>query len=203
MLFPLSTVYLEKIQETGLTTNYTRDKTFALEIKKLSALAFVPLKDVIPAYEYLLETPFFNQQILEAFLTYFKVTWIGAIYRGNKRRDPMFAITIWNQSSNIAKGLNKTNNAVKGFHNGFNHLIGAAQCAHPTIWKLIDASKKQQSLIDLRIEQHLRGDQQQPKKQKYKDQETRLENLVQSYDFKEIDQYLRGIAHNIHYQIID
>ena len=52
------------------------------------------------------------------------------------------------------EGMAKTNNAVDGWHNSFEHELGAS---YPAIWKLIDGLKREQSLQELRIEQCVGG----------------------------------------------
>ena len=50
---------------------YRDNEDFALEVRKLASIAFVPVDDVISAYEALLETAFFGQEILVPLLNYF------------------------------------------------------------------------------------------------------------------------------------
>lgn len=151
----------KKIQQFGLSDNYSSDESFALELRKLSALAFVPPDDVIAAYDYLLSTFFFNEEIIEPILSYFEKTWVGQKHTGNRRRQPLFPITLWNQQANVLNGLSKTNNVVESWHNSFNQILGSS---HPSIWKLMQDHQKQQHLNDLRVQMVLRGETQKKKK---------------------------------------
>ena len=81
------------------------------------ALAFLPVDQVTDGFEVLTE----DWTILQEFLSYFKLTYIGgrAIYRGRgsiKRRvDPILNIKIWNVFDRVAEEHARTNNAIEGF----------------------------------------------------------------------------------------
>ena len=62
------------VKELGLMTKYQNDPDFKLRVKKLAALAFLPLADVIDAFEVLADT-FEDDELL--LLGYFEPTWIG------------------------------------------------------------------------------------------------------------------------------
>jgi len=82
------------IQNTGLSVKYRENSEFALNIKMLNALAYVPPESVITAFEDLLQTDFYKEHetILTPLLEYFEDTWIGRISRNRQRRSPKFPI---------------------------------------------------------------------------------------------------------------
>ncbi|KAH7712114.1 hypothetical protein AAVH_20527, partial [Aphelenchoides avenae] len=49
---------------------------------------------------------------------------------------------------------------------------------------------------DFRYEQYVRGDQNVPKRKKYREADERILTIVSEYRKREIIEYLRGIAHN-------
>jgi cellulase/cellobiase CelA1 len=84
-------------------------------------------------------------------MLYFESTWIGSWNRRRTGRiPPRYAIQQWNCHHSVLEGLPKTNNSAEGFHHGFINLIGAS---HPTIFRLINGLKDQQSLTELKIQQ--------------------------------------------------
>lgn len=180
-------------QIEGMVSRYSEDVEFALQVRHLASLAFVPVPDVVRAFEALTDSDYYEQNaILAPLVYYFENNWIGRLQTRNRRRVPPFEIAIWNQHQNVVNGLARSNNSVEGWHHAFNQILGAS---HPTIWKLVEDLKKQQVLNSFNIEQLIRGENIQ-KKKKYRDLTIRLENLVQSYSFQNILTYLRGVAHN-------
>ncbi|XP_060835513.1 uncharacterized protein LOC132918342 [Rhopalosiphum padi] len=153
-----------QIQNVGLVENYINNANFALHIRMLAALAYVPPDNVINAYEEILETQFYveNEDLVMPFLDYFEDNWVGKITgRRKTRRQPRHPIDIWNCHYSAKNGLPTTNNAVEGWHRGFTSVIGAS---HPNIWKFMDGIKKVQNIEELKREQYNAGEQPQKKK---------------------------------------
>ncbi|KAL4083282.1 hypothetical protein QTP88_028611 [Uroleucon formosanum] len=91
---------------------------------------------------------------------YFEDTWLGKTVR-KRRRGPTFPLEMWNCYDAI--DLPKTNNSVEGWNGGFNHLLGSC---HPTLWKLIEGFKQEQTNTEMKVEQYING--QNPIKKKEK-----------------------------------
>ena len=66
-----------------------QDGAFKLRVKKLAALAFVPVSDLVATFESL-STSFLNDEL--RLLAYFEKTWIGQPV-GGRRLPPLFPIT--------------------------------------------------------------------------------------------------------------
>jgi hypothetical protein len=121
-----------KIQQNqDLAKRYKEDSKFASNIKQLTALAFVPVQDVIKSFVTLIDTEFFTKEsdLTEEFISYFESTYIGRIHR-NSRREPLFPISLWNCFHAVKEGIPKTNNHVEGWHRKFSSLLSAS---HPSI----------------------------------------------------------------------
>ena len=73
-LFHFGQCLWRRIQADGLQNKYHEDKCFHLNIRKLLALAFVPVSDVVKAYELIVGD--FSDDC-DPFLDYFERTWIG------------------------------------------------------------------------------------------------------------------------------
>ncbi|KAL4090199.1 hypothetical protein QTP88_025098 [Uroleucon formosanum] len=192
--FHLSQALWRHIQEYGLQTQYCNDPVFALELKKLAALAFVPIEKVIEYFEGLLENEFYtkNEELLSPLISYFECTWIGSLDRRGKRRSPLFAIDLWNCFNRLKDDLPRTNNNIEGWHNGFSALLTSS---HPTIWKFINCLKKEESINKITTEQLIAGDVP-PKKLKYKDTAKKILHICEDFENRQLNDFLQGIAHN-------
>ena len=102
-----------------LMRKYSEDFDFKLRVKKLAALAFLPVADVIPAFESL-ATTFLNDEL--PILCYFENTWIGAPV-GGRRLPPKFSLHMWNVHDRSSTGSTRTTNSLEAFHHSFNALI--------------------------------------------------------------------------------
>jgi len=75
--FHVSQCLWRKIQQEGLQTLYSTDVDFAVNAKMLAALAFVPLHDVVKAFEELVD--YLPESILPV-VDYFEDNFIGKLY---------------------------------------------------------------------------------------------------------------------------
>lgn len=82
---------------------YTSDPDFALSTRQVLSLAFVPIDDVLGAFDDLMESAFFteNQEILRDLIIYFEDNWIGRPARRGGRSAPLFALALWNCSDAV------------------------------------------------------------------------------------------------------
>lgn len=192
-LFHMTKSIFKKICDLGLRQRYQEDDDFNLHIRCFSALAFLPIDDVIDGFLELID----EVDLPAELVSYFEATYIGEERgRGGYRRRlvPNFAIPSWNVHQRTTNDLPRTNNSVEAWHNTIQNAI---TCKHPTIWKLIDAIKKEEALalkkkidFDRGIDVILRH--------KYKDVNKRLQNAIERYNPNDKITFLRGIAHNMH-----
>ena len=78
-LFHLSQFIFRKVQELGLLTTYIADIDFCTNIRMIAAISFVPVEDVIQAFEELcLHSGDVEQEVLD----YFEINYIGELQRG-------------------------------------------------------------------------------------------------------------------------
>jgi hypothetical protein len=181
-----------------ISEQYKSSPDFALQVRMLLELSFVPPNEVIIYFEELVESTFLNDnsQVLQPLLDYFEDTLIGRPTgtRNRRRRSPMYKIDLWNCYDAVKDGLAKTNNSCEGWHNAFNNHL----CVnHPTIWKFIDVLKKEQSIVDLRVINLLSGGTPRPSRKKFLDSAHRIENVVDDFENRPVNEYLLGIAHKI------
>lgn len=106
--------------------------------KMLPALAFVPLPDVVAAFELLAEWLADQHSWLSDVVDgYFEPTYIGA---GPRRRNqlrclPRFGHEKWNMYERVVAARPRTNNKVECFHQGMSSSL--AGC-NPTIWRHVE-----------------------------------------------------------------
>ena len=160
------------------------DTDFRIRVKKLAALAFIPVVDVIPAFESL-STHFLQDEL--PLLAYFEKTWIVT-----RRLTPDFPIQMWNALERSAAGSTRTTNALEAYHYAFNALIS---CQHPSVWKFVDSLRNQQALTANTMQRIQRGRSFRPKPTEAA-MNTRIVNLITSYTRATADSFLRGIAFN-------
>ena len=73
-------------------------------VKKLAALAFIPVADVVPSFESV-AIRFLHDKL--PFLSYFEKNWIGAPVAGNRRLALNYSLHMWNvldRSSTVITG---------------------------------------------------------------------------------------------------
>lgn len=183
------------IQNLGMQVRYTQDQEFALHLRMICALAFLPPNDVINGFDDL------SNEIRNTFngdaddlLEYFEDTYIGRFRRNAPRRAPLFAIELWNMFHRTDDELPRTNNSVEGWHRSFQGHLSAC---HPNFWKFVSVIKKEEAIVRVSILQHLGGHPAPPARRRYADCNARILRIVDDYPNRQTIDYLRSIAHNL------
>ena len=138
--FHLGQSHYRKVGEHGLSQKYLSNEEFRLRVKQLSALAFLPLGEVVAGYEHI-ENSFEEDE--QGFLGYFESTYIGRRVAAG-RRNPLFDHALWNVEDRMTLGSLRTNNAVESFHNAF--AKGVVQADHPSVYRFIQSLQLQQNI---------------------------------------------------------
>ena len=164
------------IQSAGLQMQYINDRDFALSMKMIPAIVFVPPEDVPDAFEQM-------ENVLppEAapILNYFEDTYIGRQLRNGQRRAPLFPVRVWNMTDRVEDDLARTNNSVEGWHRSFMSNVSAA---HPTIWKFLNVLKLEQTLTSAKLIQMDAGNEPPAQRRKYRDVNQRITTIANDYD---------------------
>jgi len=105
---------IQKPECQEIHNSYILNSNFALMIKMLPALTFVPSQNVTTAFEELMDDIFFvdNQVVLQALTEHFEDTWIGRPQRRGRIRLPIHSISLWNFYNSVVDGLPKTTTSV-------------------------------------------------------------------------------------------
>jgi hypothetical protein len=176
-----------KVQEYGYAGRYNNEPEYAMHIRMLVALAYVPNDDKVRVYEELVELHTFPE--VDQLLNYFEDTFLG-----RRRAGALFSSDIWDCYQAVRDNTPRTNNAVEGWHNAFARSV---QIAHPTLPRLVVKLQKEQNNNQLIVERLLAGEDPPLKKKKYRDLDRRLQTVVLDYENRASIDYLRGCSHNI------
>lgn len=191
-LFHYGQCVWRKIQDLGLKKKYQEDESFHASVKKLIALAFVPLSDIYKAYDLIADE--FDDDA-DKFLDYFEATWIGQRKkRGAGRKKPMFPLELWNVYDRVCADLPRSNNSIEGWHQAFATRVAIV---HPSINKLADKIRREQSKFEVDIAQIRQGHEPKPKKALYRKLDERLKRLVDDYPNVDLAEYLKGVGANM------
>lgn len=100
------------IQQVGLQTKYADDADFALSIRMILALAFVPIPDIEKAFTIVTSCDIFveneeyeHNAAIQTFLNYVETTYIGRFDRAGKRRSGLFPKELWNVYDITLQGI--------------------------------------------------------------------------------------------------
>ena len=195
-MFHLGQCVWRKLQDLGMAARYNTDPEFALKVKVILALAFVPVPDVVDHFETLIATPEYGD--LDQLILYFEDNFIGR-QRGHLRVDPRFSIELWNQHDRVPNQLPRSNNAVEGWHSAFNNNV---DIAHPTVQNLTKKLQTEQhSMLIFRRQMNMRLPAPR-KKRKYQQINAALFTMITDYPSRQPMQYLGDIARVLNINVV-
>lgn len=194
--FHMSRSIWRLVKQIGLSEKYINDAEFALHIRCLSALAYVPVDFVVYYYESLMSTRFFvenkNDISFSDFISYFESTWIGARTRRKYRKLPFFPIDEWNCFEQLQENIPGTNNSVEEWHDDFSSTFNITE--RPNIWKFILALQKQNMSNQCKVMEYL-SDEKPQKKKKYNSSAEKIIQISKEFSNKNVEDYLKEISH--------
>ena len=179
------------VQSNGLQERYGQDADFALAVRMIPALAFVPVGDVPDYYEALENS---LPEDVDPILSYLEKYYVGRLTANGQQRTPMFPIPLWNVHNDTILGQDRTNNAHEGWQRRF---VSQVTCHHPTLWKFINCLKAEEKSTKQRCEQLLAGGQP-PRRKKNVRCDRRLHRLpvVHTFEDRTPVEFLHGVAYN-------
>ncbi|CAM1314505.1 Uncharacterised protein r2_g2511 [Pycnogonum litorale] len=152
----------------------------------LDGLAFLPIDDVADGMTHLREiVPDYAEELVE----YFDRTYVNGSVRhaapaGDnrlrfRRMPPLFSPAIWNVHDAKIADEPRTNNICEAWNFKFSHVVGHK---HPSIWRLLDAFKKEEGTVNVVRAQFDVGVQERPKKKPAcVAMQPRLKNICQQH----------------------
>ena len=117
------------IQNFGLQHLYNMNQEFAINLRMLCALAFIPPPEITNGFDTvcgLIRNNFRDEA--DDVLDYFEDTYVGRFRHNAPRRNPYFSIEFWNMFNRTDQELPRTNNSVEGWHRSFQ---GHLSSCHP------------------------------------------------------------------------
>lgn len=103
---------IHQLGQKGLKTRYEKDIEFAHEIRMLMALAYVPVDQVVEAFEYfernsktLNPSAQENDSNVHDFMKYFVDHYIGRLKRNGGRGKPTFSLDLWKVNESAMNGM--------------------------------------------------------------------------------------------------
>lgn len=112
----------------------------------------------------------------------------------------MFKLEVWNMLENTTMDLPRTNNSVEGWHTQFAKVVAVN---HPTLFKLVQAFKKEQSNSETNLQLINAGHDLMETKKMYKERTERIKRLIENFNrstnYGQQDRltFLFGIAGNL------
>lgn len=193
------------IQSIGLQSKYVSDPVFALNVRQLMALPFIPASDIPGAFEQMCKTEFWmpdedNEYSvqLQELLNYFETTYIGILTRTQSaRRGVQFPPELWSVYDNVKLGMPRTNNGIESWHGKLQKSFGGC---HLSIYKFFEALSTEQGYQQSRLSKIERGENPEPIPASVAKLERRIEKIVNTYqsdDSFDVVHYLTRLAHNI------
>lgn len=177
------------VQREGLSQRYMDDAGFALNVKRLLALAFVPEDRVVAVYERLVNDDAYRD--LDVILDYFEDNYIGRQRRGI-RVLPRFPKSLWNQHQRVIDNLPRANNCLEAWHCAFNSTVGIA---HPTPARLARKLQQEQHATSIAVAQRARGLPPPRKKKRYVAMNRAIVTVVTDYNNRDEMEFLTCVAH--------
>ncbi|CAF4878989.1 unnamed protein product, partial [Rotaria socialis] len=191
-LFHFSQAVCRQVQSKGLTTKYNEDEVFRLNVKELIALTFAPLDQIITSFDLICDQ--FDDDANDL-VEYFEKTCTGEPKRsGTGRKKPQFDHKLWNIHDRVVATVPRSNNSVEGWHNAFASRVAIS---HPTIVKLGEKIRREQSKFEVGMAKILQGHNIKTKKACYRKLDERITRLANSFDPTQLDQFLKNMAANI------
>jgi hypothetical protein len=194
--FHLCQSILRKVHTVGLKGDYDDNHEIRGFIRCLTALSHVPVDDVIPTFEQLIDTMPADERVNEV-ATYFEHTYVRGRRRpgrGENYGAAIFPVPLWNQFEAAGEGIARTTNSVEGWHHSLQSLF---MCQHPTLWTFLTGIERDCRMNKASYLQAATGVMHTGRKT-YRDLKTRVARAVAGYQSIDRLTYLRAIAHLSH-----
>ena len=193
--FHLSQAILRYVNKRWKTV-YKNDPEFRKTYRQLQALAFVPIDDVVWAFESLQKQ---SPESFKPILSYFERTYIGKLVENSKtfRETPRFTIDSWNLFDRVMNKLPRTNNALESWHSARKADVKK----NLTLNRLVALLKDEQAKTDTELTS-LNAGNFKKKNKDYVFKDENLYNLCSVYKKKNIIDYLNNISLNFRLDLV-
>lgn len=176
------------LQTEGKSASYIENVDFAMRVREMMALSFVPETDLIDALKQLTTQDKFRE--LDFLIDYFKDYYVGRQRRGRQTQS-RYPITLWNQYKLVTHELPRSNNAAEAWHNSFN---GCVNVAHPSVDRLARKLQQEQHSTAILRQQHAVGQPPAKKRKMYVRINDAIRTMIFGYDRNDCLTYLSNLA---------
>ncbi|XP_076045816.1 uncharacterized protein LOC143028060 [Oratosquilla oratoria] len=151
LLLSPGTIALEKRFKKRTATLYLKDENVRMALKMLLSLAFLSVDEVSDAFDELVAD--YPAEVMPL-VNYFEDNYVGRRNRRGDRRQPLFPVHMWSVKARQDAGLPRTNNQLESWHIAFQ---GSTETHHPTIFRFIEALRREEALQRTNRTQLLQG----------------------------------------------
>ncbi|XP_075066204.1 FLYWCH-type zinc finger-containing protein 1 [Mixophyes fleayi] len=195
-LFHLGQSIYRAIQAAGLSQLYGLDTGFALLMRHLQALAFLPANEIPAAFE---ELKRHLPDKAEAVVKYFEENFVlgkccERTRRQSKRTAPLFPPSIWSVHENNSLGIPRTSNKLEGWHRRWNSIFGEKNLG---VYNLITYFIQEQNTTKAQIEKVTANTRRTPPRREQKARETALQTCISQRETVDLMAFLKGIAYHL------
>ncbi|KAL4136166.1 hypothetical protein QTP88_007730 [Uroleucon formosanum] len=196
--FHLGQSIRRKIQSSGLVTHYGNDIEFALKLRCLWSLAFLPPEQIPDAFDNLSA----NYSVPDVIKTYFEDNYIrGKIKRTFRngsvsRSAPLYPPSFWSVYYNNENNIPRTQNNVESWHKRWKILVGAE---HVGIYRLIIEIRKEQQNTLGQIELIVSGNQRPKPKLASIKRQLQIQNVIEDKNNRNAIDFLKGFSYNLNF----
>uniref|UniRef100_A0A915D870 MULE transposase domain-containing protein n=1 Tax=Ditylenchus dipsaci TaxID=166011 RepID=A0A915D870_9BILA len=164
---------IKKLNSAGLKGRYETEPDFAVKCRMITAMAFVKPEDVMPVFAELEEL---LPEELDPILDWFQKYYIGFV----NRRGNMVVQCLLIRLEQAA-----------------NHRIQMElDVCHPGFWNFVNCLKKVQQGRDQKYLQWQAGKRPKGKRTVYKEADARILRIVEEYEERSTEDFLKGLANN-------
>lgn len=200
--FHLNQSIWRHIQSAGLVTRYTKDPSFAHQMRHIGALAFLEPTEITDAFDIIKNEviPEEAQRVITWFSEYYvngsaRVSECVSSRMTLKQRPPMFPPQMWSIHDSLMSYVPLSQNALESWHNRWNSLLGRRKW---NIFRTITEFKKEQHNTDCIIE-CLNSSEPMPKRKRLQSAyRKRITQHLSKKSEMDIKTYMSGLAHICH-----
>ena len=173
-----------------------QNENVRMALKMLLALAFLPVDEVSDAFDELVAD--FPPEIMPL-VNYFEDNYVGRRNRLGDRRQPLFPVDMWSVKGQQDAGHTRTNNQLESWHNAFQ---GSVESHHPSIFRFIEALRREEALQRTNRIQTLQGRDLTQRMKKYVALNKRITAVQHYRDQYTLLQFLRALANNLEINVV-
>ena len=213
--FHFAQAYWRKIQRLGLVDLYVSNEQYSVLLISFTALAFVPTERVPDSFKYLSDSvPEDVPTAIHDFVEYIADTYVGheiyetaekegaglvlRIRRTPRWKGPIFPAKLWSVYDRVLNDEPRTTNMLEGWHRRFSTVVAKH---HPNIYYFIGCLRAEQARTETVISKLVMGEAPRKIRKIKKEKNVRIKKIVQDFQDREMNDYLRDLAYNIKYNV--